>query len=169
VFNKWQVRIIRVHPEQPCTLISKFLTYHLKSKHLDELGHWKSVLFGQWFCLSHQKSLSWPQLHRKAGTSIWHFTRKQTTITSACHRYWILKNMSGQQQKAAVSSWNRRYIWKSHMVHLPKSVNLFLGMCKNSAYSDLSSVLCNCSTSGRLVTIPATSEVDPQVISCLWV
>lgn len=45
------------------------------------------------------------------------------------------------------------------IINLPKSENLFLGMCRNSAYSDLSSVLCNCSTSGRRVTIPATLEV----------
>lgn len=42
-----------------------------------------------------------------------------------------------------------------HLVPLPKSVNRFLGRCRNSAYSVLSSVLCNCKTRGLLVTIPA--------------
>ena len=49
---------------------------------------------------------------------------------------------------------------------LPKSVNRFLGICRNSAYSVLSSVLCNCKTSGLLVTIPATQDVG-QSNDCL--
>jgi len=38
---------------------------------------------------------------------------------------------------------------------LPKSVNLFLGRCINSAYSLSPSILWSCSTSGRRVTMPA--------------
>jgi hypothetical protein len=48
---------------------------------------------------------------------------------------------------------------------LPKSVNLFLGRCINSAYSLSPSILWSCSTSGRRVTMPTGRHPNKTDIS----
>ena len=96
----------------------------------------------------------WREVH--IDTQRWKYIRS-TTISSYIRSfkkgkkhylnepYLQERNVNPSYQHIQMTKWN-----------IPKSVNLFLGIWRNSAYSLLPSAsLWSCSTRGRLVTIPA--------------